>query len=77
MLDPRDVEAKAALGLAFFESAQYPEGIKMLEEADRMKPGNEIIAMFLRVARARQESVPRIDEIKLYAKENRNTSRSA
>jgi tetratricopeptide (TPR) repeat protein len=70
MLDPRDVEAKAALGLAFFESAQYPEGIKMLEEADRMKPGNEIIAMFLRVARARQESVPRIDEIKLYAKEN-------
>ncbi len=69
-LDPKDLEAKVALGLALGESAQYAEGIKVLEEAERAKPGNEIVAMFLRVARSRQEWVPKIDEMKAWAKAN-------
>ena len=69
-LDPKDFEAKLALGLALFESAQYPEGIKVLEEVDRAKPGNDTVAMFLRVARSRQEWVPKIDEMKASAKAN-------
>ena len=69
-IDPKDFEAKMALGLALGESAQYAESIKVLEEAERAKPGNEMVAMFLRIARSRQEWVPKIDEMKAWAKAN-------
>lgn len=71
-LKPTDVQAKVALGLALFESARYEEGLPILIEADRMKPGNDVITMFLSVARARQQSAARIEEMKRFAKENPN-----
>jgi Tfp pilus assembly protein PilF len=41
-------------------------------EADRMKPGNEIINMFLNVVRSRQQGVAQIEEMKRFAAENPN-----
>lgn len=69
-LKPKDVEAKAGLGLALFESGRLSEAIAILEEADRTQPGNEVVTMFLRVARSRQQAMPQIPEMKEFAKEN-------
>ena len=69
---PSDFEAKVSLGLALFESAQYQEGIQIMEDAERQKPGNEIVAMFLRVARGRQAAVPKIDAQKEWVKAHPN-----
>lgn len=69
-LKPDDFEAKVGLGVALFESAQYEEGLSFLMEADRMKPGNQFVNMFLNVARARQQGMAQIDDMKRFAKEN-------
>lgn len=69
-LDPKNFEAKAALGLALFESARFEDGISVLEEANRIQPGNQVVTMFLNVARSRQQRIPQIDEMKQYASEN-------
>lgn len=69
-LRPGSFEIKTLLGLAYFEAARYQEGIAQLTEADRMQPGNEIVNMYLRVARSRQQNVQRFGEAKKYAEEN-------
>ena len=69
VLKPKDLAARAGLGLALFESANYFDGIKVLEETNQMFPGNEIVTMFLRVARARQRDVPKIAEMEDVAKQ--------
>lgn len=69
-LKPSDFEAKVALGLASFESGHFDEALPVLMEADRIKPGNEVVTMFLSVTRARQQNIARIDEMKIFAKQN-------
>jgi tetratricopeptide (TPR) repeat protein len=71
-LKPSDFEARVGLGLALLESARFGEALPVLEEADRMKPGNQIVNMFLNVARSRQQAMVRIDEMKAFARENPN-----
>jgi len=44
--------------------------LPILMEADRMKPGNETVNMFLGVTRARQQGMAQIEQMKTYAKEN-------
>lgn len=70
VLNPKSFETKAALGLALFESANFDEGISVLEEANRIQPGNQVVTMFLNVARTRQQRVPQIPEMMAHAKEN-------
>lgn len=69
-LQPKNLAAKAGLGLALFESARFTEAIPVLEDAERLEPGNQIVTMFLNVARSRQQSIPQIEEMKKYASEN-------
>lgn len=69
-LDPKSIEAKAGLGLALFESARLGEALPILEDANRQQPGNEVVTMFLNVARSRQQQIPRIEEMKRFAREN-------
>lgn len=68
-LEPKELEARVGLGLALFESANYPDGISVLENTNQMFPGNDVITMFLRVARSRQASVPTISEREVKAKQ--------
>jgi superkiller protein 3 len=69
-LKPKDFEAVTALGTTYAELAQFDEAVKYLMIADQLKPGNQIINMFLGVARSRQQMAPRIGEMIAYAKEN-------
>jgi tetratricopeptide (TPR) repeat protein len=69
-LEPKNFLAKVSLGLALFESAKYAEALPVLTEADQMKPANEVVTMFLRVTRSRQQGFARIDEMKEFAKRN-------
>jgi tetratricopeptide (TPR) repeat protein len=69
-LKPKDFQANVGLGGALSESGQYEEAIKYLMIADQLKPGNQIVNMFLNVARTRQQMAPRIGEMIAYAKEN-------
>jgi tetratricopeptide (TPR) repeat protein len=69
-LKPKDLESLAGLGLAQFESARFQDAIAVLQEADRLYPGNEVVNMFLRVARARQQVIPSLDSKVAFAKEN-------
>ena len=69
-LKPTDFETKVGLGVLMFELMQFDESLRLLGEADRMKPGNQIVNMFLNVARSRQQGIAQIDEMKRYAKEN-------
>lgn len=61
-LDPNDFQAKAALGIALGSVPDYERSIATLEEALRMRPGHSVITMVLNAHRARQQSVPRIQE---------------
>ncbi|HEV8592969.1 MAG TPA: tetratricopeptide repeat protein [Pyrinomonadaceae bacterium] len=69
-LNPKHFQTLAGLGLALFESARFDEGISVLEEADRLYPGNGTIAMFLRVARNRKQNTARIPEMLDFAERN-------
>jgi tetratricopeptide (TPR) repeat protein len=68
-LKPENLEALAGLGLSLFESARFTDAIAVLEEANRLHPGNEVVTMFLSVSRARQRSVPFLDEMAHTAKD--------
>ena len=68
-IKPKDLLARAGLGLALFESAKYADGISVLEETNQLFPDNEVVTMFLRVARARQRGVPRIPEMEEQAEQ--------
>lgn len=61
-LDPKDFQSRAALGIALGSVPDYEQSIKVLEEADRMRPGNNVINMVLNAQRARQQAVPRVAE---------------
>lgn len=69
-LQPKSLEAAGGLGLALFESGRFEQAIPILEEGLRISPGNEIITMYLTVTRSRQQVIPRIDEMKRWAKEH-------
>lgn len=69
-LEPKTFEAVAGLGLALFESGQLERAIPVLEDAQRLFPGNEVVTMFLNVTRARQTLFAEIDDMKAYAREN-------
>lgn len=69
-IDPKHFEAKIGLGIALLESARFEQAIPVLEEANRMRPGNEAVAMLLRVTRGRQEHLPRIEAMKRFAREH-------
>ena len=69
-LRPKEFDAKIGLGLVLFESTHFDEAISVLEEANRAKPGNEVVSMFLRVARNRQRDIPQIDGMKRAASVN-------
>jgi len=66
---PDDIHVKISLGLALFEAAEYEEGIAVLSVADQMQPGDPTINMFLRVARARQQSAGDLEKMKKVAKD--------
>jgi tetratricopeptide (TPR) repeat protein len=61
-LDPKDFQSVAALGIALGSVPDYEQSIRVLETADRMRPGNNVIAMVMNAQRARQQAVPRIAE---------------
>jgi tetratricopeptide (TPR) repeat protein len=67
---PEDLQSNATLGLALFESAQYEPALRYLNKALETAPGNEIVSMFIRVTRTRQQQVPLIDDMKRYAAAN-------
>src|SRR5690606_3442933 len=69
-LRPDSIAAHSSLGLALFEGARYEEALRYLSKAQEMDPGNEIIAMFLRVTRSRSARVPQIDDMKRFADAN-------
>ena len=69
-LAPDDFETKAALGVALSESANFEESLQVLAEADRMKPGNQLVQMFMNVDRSRQQMSVQIPEMIAFAKEN-------
>ncbi len=69
-LQPNNFAAKVGLGLVLFESTNFEEALKHLEDADRQKPGDSVVMMFLGVTRQRQQSIPRINEMKQFAKTN-------
>lgn len=60
------------LGLAYFESNDFDKGIIALSKADTLHPGDEMIQMFLRVARARENMVARFQQILESAREKPN-----
>ena len=39
-------------------------------EAERLKPGEQVVTMFLSVARSRQQGMAQIEEMKRFAEEN-------
>lgn len=53
-LKQNDPITKLKLGMALMESANYSEGIAILEIVNQQMPGNSLILMFLDVARNRQ-----------------------
>ena len=61
-LKPDDVGTMVSLGLAYFESNQFEKAIPMLTKADGLRPADETIQMFLRVARARLSVRDRLRE---------------
>jgi tetratricopeptide (TPR) repeat protein len=61
-LKPDDVGTMVSLGLAYFESNQFEKAIPMLTKADALRPADETIQMFLRVARARLSVRDRLRE---------------
>lgn len=67
---PKDLEAVVALGTALSEAGRYDEALPVLMQADRIKPGNEIVNMLLNVARSRQQMMPQVEAMKTFAKEN-------
>lgn len=69
-IQPKSLEAAAGLGLALFESGRFEQAIPVLEEGLKISPGNEIVTMYLSVTRARQQVIPRIDEMKRWAKDH-------
>ncbi|HSI88230.1 MAG TPA: tetratricopeptide repeat protein [Pyrinomonadaceae bacterium] len=69
-LQPDSMPANSSLGLALFESARYEEALRYLDKAQALEPANEIVAMFIRVTRARSSRVPQIDDMKRFAAEN-------
>jgi tetratricopeptide (TPR) repeat protein len=74
-LKPNDFETKATLGVALMESGKFDEALEVLAQADRMKPGNQLIQMFLNVARARREGATQIELMKQVATQNPKDAR--
>ena len=60
------------LGFALVSAAKFDEGISVLREADRLRPGDQRINMVLGVAEARKEGSTQIELMKDIAAKNPN-----
>lgn len=61
-IKPNDFQTKAAYGIALGSVPDYERSTAVLEDALRMRPGNNVVTMVLSAHRARQQAVPRIDQ---------------
>lgn len=57
---PRNIEILSGIGLANMSMAKFDRAIAFFDEGLAVQPGNEMIQMFLRVARNRRDMIPRI-----------------
>lgn len=71
-LQPNDVEILAGIGLANMSLARFERAITFFDEALAVKPGEETVMMFLRVARSRQATIPQITSMIKAAEERPN-----
>ena len=72
LLQPDHLSTKTGLALTLTQLGRFAESIPLLESADRQDPGNEVVAQFLRVSRARQQGLAALDSLKRKAKEVQN-----
>jgi tetratricopeptide (TPR) repeat protein len=52
------------------ESGNFDEAIEVLSQADRLKPADSTVTMYLKVARARKQNLPQLEAMRTYVKEN-------
>ena len=69
-LKPNDFKTMVGIGLALFESSQHEEALNYLMQADRMRPGNQIVQMFMNVSRSRQQGLAKVSQLKDAADKN-------
>jgi len=63
-LKPENIEALAGLSLAYSGLAQFDESIAVLEKAQKLYPGNQVIDMLLGVSRGRRDAIAQIPQMK-------------
>lgn len=62
-ISPNNFEALIGLGMSYMMRAKFEEAITHFSKATELKPDNEHVAMFLRVARGRQVLTAKIPEM--------------
>ncbi len=62
-LKPNDIATLAGSGLSYMALADFEKAILYFEQAFRRKPDDEVIKMFLGVAKARQSAIPHISSM--------------
>ncbi len=72
-LEPEDIRAIGGLGMTLMMRGDFDAAIRYFEQAFKIAPSNEIVKMFLGVARSRRTIVSRIPDFERAVRESPNS----